>query len=277
MKQRILSGAILIIFLAAVVVFNRSFPMALNIAVALISLLAVHELIKAMGMHHRYFLVGPSILTAAAVPLFYEKEIIFIIYALYTAAVFCFLISNHTEISFQQIAVVYAMVVIIPMGLSTLVNLRVLGGNHGMFYTLIGIFAAWTADAAAYFAGTFFGKHKLCPSISPKKTVEGAVGGAMINMLVMLLLGILFQNAYYQGAATVNFVVLGCIGLFGAAVSILGDLSFSLIKRSCHIKDFGQVIPGHGGILDRFDSVIFTAPFVYILVSYFPIVMQAAG
>ena len=81
----------------------------------------------------------------------------------------------------------------------------------------------------------------------------------------------LFTEFYYQGAARASYLVLGIIGFFGAILSILGDLSFSLIKRSCHIKDFGQVIPGHGGILDRFDSVIFTAPFVYLLVSYLPL------
>lgn len=275
MKQRILSGAILIVFLAAVVVFNHSFPLALNIAVALISALAVYELIKAMGMHRRYSLVLPSLLTAAAVPLFLTQEIGFVIYGLFTAAVFCAFIASHKKTSFQQIAVVYSMVVMIPMGLSSLITLRQMGERHGMFYVLVAILAAWVADAGAYFAGTFFGKHKLCPQISPKKTVEGAVGGAVVNMLVMLLFGFLFQYALYHSAAAVNFVVLAGIGLFGSMVSILGDLSFSLIKRSCNIKDFGQVIPGHGGILDRFDSVIFTAPFVYILVSYFPIVVQA--
>ena len=97
------------------------------------------------------------------------------------------------------------------------------------------------------------------------------MGGAVVNVIVMLLCGVLFTEFYYQGAARASYLVLGIIGFFGAILSILGDLSFSLIKRSCHIKDFGQVIPGHGGILDRFDSVIFTAPFVYLLVSYLPL------
>lgn len=273
MKERILSGAILVVFLAAVLLFNSSFPLALNIAVALISIFAVYELIKAMGLQKKLLLVVPALATAAAIPLCYNRDMLFNIYCLFTAALFLFLISFHKTVSFQQIAAAYSMVVIIPMGLGTLVSLRKIGGSHGMFYVLVAIFAAWVSDAGAYFAGTFFGKHKLCPNISPKKTVEGAVGGAIVNILVLVLLGALFQYGFYNGAEQVNFVLLGCIGLFGTLTSILGDLSFSLIKRGCHIKDFGQVIPGHGGILDRFDSVIFTAPFVYILVSYFPIVL----
>ena len=87
----------------------------------------------------------------------------------------------------------------------------------------------------------------------------------------MVLCGLWFSQGVYQGAVEVNYWLLAAIGLLGSWVSILGDLSFSLIKRSCHIKDFGQVIPGHGGILDRFDSVIFTAPFVYLLATFFPL------
>lgn len=102
--------------------------------------------------------------------------------------------------------------------------------------------------------------------------MEGAIGGIVVDVVVMLLCGVLFSRVYYHGEVQANYFVLFLIGFFGAILSMLGDLSFSLIKRSCHIKDFGQVIPGHGGILDRFDSVIFTAPFVYLLVGLLPLV-----
>ena len=91
----------------------------------------------------------------------------------------------------------------------------------------------------------------------------------VVNVLAMLAFGLVF--AWMNPDLQVNYWVLAIIGVGGSVTSILGDLSFSLIKRSCHIKDFGQVIPGHGGILDRFDSVIFVSPFVYLLVSVFPI------
>lgn len=274
MKERVLSGAVLILFLAAIVLFHQSFPYALNLIIALISALAVYELIKAMSQQRRWLIVLPSLAAAVLVPLVGGKDMpVFLVYCVYTALVFGEMIRDHKNLSFQQVASIYCMVAIIPLALTTLCELRVLGGEHGMFYVLISILCAWVADAGAYFAGTFFGKHKLSPEISPKKTVEGAIGGVVINMLLMWAAGLIFCHGIYGGEKQVNYWVLLAIGFFGALFSILGDLSFSLIKRSCQIKDFGQVIPGHGGILDRFDSVIFTAPFVYILVTYLPIVV----
>ena len=273
MKQRILSDAVLVAFFAAIIVFNQSFPLALNIAVALISAASIFELTKALGLARKWFLVVPSLAAAAAVPFCGGNEMQFLVYCLYTLMLFTAMILYHHETSFKEVAVLYSMVVLIPCALQTLVTLRSLSVHHGMFYVLIAVLAAWVADVGAFFAGTFFGKHKLCPEISPKKTVEGAIGGLVVNVAFVMLCGLFFSQVFYGGEKQVNYLSLFLIGFFGTFVSMLGDLSFSLIKRSCHIKDFGQVIPGHGGILDRFDSVIFTAPFVYLLVEYLPIVV----
>lgn len=271
MKQRVLSGVVLVLFCMAVIVFNTSFPLALNISVALISSTGVFELIKAMGLEKKWFLCLPSLAAAAVIP-FCNGDLKLLVYCLFTAAVFTAMVLYHHETTFKEVGVLYSMVVLIPSALQCLVALRDLNRTHGMYYVLVAVFSAWVADAGAYFAGTFFGKHKLCPEISPKKTVEGAVGGLIVNVVFMLLSGLLVSQGINGGTIEVNYFALFLIGFFGSPVSILGDLSFSLIKRSCHIKDFGQVIPGHGGILDRFDSVIFTAPFVYFLVSYLPLV-----
>ena len=271
MKQRVLSGAVLVLFVAAIIVFNTSFPLGLNIAVALISVTAMHEILNAMGLQKKWFLCLPSLLTAAAVP-FCGGNLQLLVYCLFTALIFSAMLLYHKETSFKEVGVLYSMVVLIPSALQCLVALRDLNPAHGMYYVLIAVFSAWVADAAAYFAGTFFGKHKLCPEISPKKTVEGAVGGLVINVLFMVLSGVVLSQGIYGGTIQVHYLPLVLIGFLGSPISILGDLSFSVIKRSCHIKDFGSVIPGHGGILDRFDSVIFTAPFVYLLVSWLPLV-----
>ncbi len=268
MKQRVLSGVVLTLFAAAIVVFDQIFPLALNIAVALISLMAVDELARALELQRKWFLYMPSLAAAAALPFCAESQFVFLTYCLYTLIVFAAMIVYHHETTFKEVAVLYSMVVIIPCALHTLVSLRELNRSHGMFYVLIAVLAAWVADMGAYFAGTLFGRHKLCPEISPKKTVEGAIGGTIADVAVMLLCGLWFSQVFYHGTVEVNYLALFLAGFFGSWISILGDLSFSLIKRSCHIKDFGQVIPGHGGILDRFDSVIFTAPFVYLLVSF---------
>lgn len=271
MKQRVLSGAVLTIFLAAIILFDQTFPMALNIAAAIIAAAAVFELGKALRLEQKWYLFLPSLATAAAVP-FCEGRTLFLVYALYTLVICSAMLACHEEVSFKDVFVQYSMVVLVPCAMHSLVLLRELNRAHGMFYVLIAVFAAWAADVGAFFAGTFFGKHKLCPKISPKKTVEGAIGGVVINVVTALLCGLFFSQVYHQGQVEVHYLPLFLVGFLGTFVSILGDLSFSLIKRSCHIKDFGQVIPGHGGILDRFDSVIFTAPFVYLLTSFMPMV-----
>ncbi|WP_099203750.1 phosphatidate cytidylyltransferase [Scatolibacter rhodanostii] len=271
MKERIFSGAVLLIFLAAVVLFNDTAPFALHIAVAVIAALAVYELMKAMQVEKKWYLSIPSILAAAGVSLTFEPLTIFAIYSIFAAIIFAGLIIKHKEISFKEIAVVLSMVTMIPLALRSLISLRNLSESHGMFYVLIAILAAWGSDAGAYFAGTFFGKRKLCPEISPKKTVEGFIGGVVTNIVIALLCGLIFTQTRQSQDVQVVYWVLALIGLVGSLTSVLGDLSFSLIKRSCHIKDFGQVIPGHGGVLDRFDSVIFTVPFVYLIVAVLPI------
>ncbi|QUH26318.1 phosphatidate cytidylyltransferase [Serpentinicella alkaliphila] len=114
---------------------------------------------------------------------------------------------------------------------------------------------AWATDTFAYFTGYFFGKHKLCPTISPKKTVEGSIGGIVGSVLSCLLFG-----HYFLGT---NFIYLAILGIVGSIIAQIGDLVASKIKRYIGIKDFGKIMPGHGGILDRFDSIIFVAPVVY--------------
>ena len=242
MRRRVLSGAVLAVFLAAIILFDQTFPLALNIAVAIIAAAAVFELGKALGLEKKGVVFWPSLAAAAAVP-FCSGRLLFLAYALYTLIICCAMLAYHEEVSFKDIFVQYSMVVLIPCALHSLVLLRELNRAHGMF----------------------------CPKISPKKTVEGAVGGLVANVASALLCGLFFSRVYHLGQVEVQYLPLFLIGFFGAFVSMLGDLSFSLIKRSCHIKDFGQVIPGHGGILDRFDSVIFTAPFVYLLISFLPV------
>jgi phosphatidate cytidylyltransferase len=260
--------------LAAIVVFNSTVPAALNIAIALISVLAVFEIISALGLSKNFVLLIPSLIFSAVIPLIQVDMLQQAAYFLYTVVLFGALILYHKVITFREVGVIYSMSLMIPTALETLISLRNLGGRHGMFYVIIAIFSAWIADTGAFFAGSLWGKHKLCPDISPKKTVEGVIGGFVLNIFAMIVFGYIFHAVYYAYSVEISYLTLVVIGFFGTIMSILGDLSFSLIKRSCHIKDFGEIIPGHGGILDRFDSVIFEAPFVYLLVQFMPLVFQ---
>ncbi|MDF2632010.1 MAG: phosphatidate cytidylyltransferase [Caproiciproducens sp.] len=267
-------------FLAAIVVFNATYPIALNIAIALISVLAVYEIITALGLAKNYVLLVSSLLLSAIIPMIQlaSSQQVTILqqtaYFAYTVITFSSLIFYHKSITFREVGVIYSMSLLIPTALGTLISLRALGGRHGMFYVIIAIFSAWIADTGAFFAGSLWGKHKLCPDISPKKTIEGVIGGFVLNITAMLIFGYIFHVIFYEYSVNISYFSLFVIGFFGTVMSVLGDLSFSLIKRSCHIKDFGEIIPGHGGILDRFDSVIFEAPFVYLLVQIMPIVIH---
>lgn len=168
MKQRVLSGAILVVFFAAVIVFNRSFPLALNIVVALISATAVLELIRALGLLRKWFLCAPALLTAAVVP-FCQNDWEFPVYCLFTLWIFSAMIVYHQETTFKEVGMLYSMVVLIPSALQTLVSLRDLSENHGMFYVLIAVLSAWVADAGAYFAGTFSASTSCAPPSAPKR------------------------------------------------------------------------------------------------------------
>jgi phosphatidate cytidylyltransferase len=284
LKDRITSAFTLIFFVAAIIIFNSTFPTALNIAIALVSVLSVYEIISALGLAKNSILFVPTIIFSAVLPFIQSIAAAFpfihysilqqTAYFLYTVIMFGSLICYHKFVTFREVGVVYSMALMIPTSLQTIINLRSCGGEHGMFYVLIAISSAWVADTGAFFAGSFWGKHKLCPNISPKKTVEGVIGGFALNIIAMVVFGYIFHAIYYQYSVNISYLSLLIIGIFGTIMSILGDLSFSLIKRSCHIKDFSEMIPGHGGILDRFDSVIFAAPFVYLFVQIMPIVTK---
>jgi phosphatidate cytidylyltransferase len=128
---------------------------------------------------------------------------------------------------------------------------------------------AFTSDTGAYFAGRFFGKHKLAPVVSPNKTVEGVIGGVVLTVLVMLLYCLLMQFGF---RLKVNYLYAVIYGMAGAMAGVFGDLSFSAIKRQTGIKDYGNLIPGHGGILDRFDSMTLVAPLAEALLLLIPVV-----
>lgn len=170
---------------------------------------------------------------------------------------------KENALTFTDMTAIFTSGIAIPMALSCLMRLRMMPHGGGM--VLIPLVAAFCSDSAALFAGMLFGKHKLAPLASPKKTVEGAIGGLVGGMVGMFLFRIIF---FFCTVQKLNILWCIFIGLVGAALGQLGDLSFSVIKRQCGIKDYGRLLPGHGGVLDRFDSVIFAAPVIWLIVSH---------
>lgn len=145
----------------------------------------------------------------------------------------------------------------IPCMFSNIIFLQ--NGINGKAIVWLPFITAWLSDTFAYFAGITLGKNKLCPKISPKKTIEGSLGGIIGSLVSSLVAGIIFNSLGFF----IPLIHFGIIGALSGAVGQIGDLFASSIKRFCKIKDYGNIIPGHGGILDRFDSILFTAPTVY--------------
>ena len=139
--------------------------------------------------------------------------------------------------------------------------------ENGAYIVWLIFLCSWGCDTCAYCVGVLIGKHKMAPKLSPKKSVEGAVGGVVGSMLLTALYTWVFREQMHAG--TEEILLFAAISGVGALISMVGDLTASAIKRNYEIKDYGKLIPGHGGILDRFDSVIFTAPAVYYLAFYF--------
>ncbi len=139
--------------------------------------------------------------------------------------------------------------------------------THGKLLVWLAFFAAFGCDTGAYFTGYFLGKNKLCPALSPKKTIEGAVGGVITATVLSILYGVWINKHYPLEGANI-LLICGLTGFFGSLLSQIGDLAASSIKRQAGIKDYGNLMPGHGGVLDRFDSVILTAPVVYYIMLF---------
>ncbi len=271
MFKRIFSGAVGIALILGIIFFSSAVPILIDIFVALVSAVAVSEFTAATKTIRLLPISVASITFAFVYPMLLNYDMGLIIWYIYTAVMLSMMIFNHKNISFLQFAYVYSMTVIITLSMSTVIMMKDMDIDHSAFYFVLALALPWLADAGAYFAGTFFGKHKLCPEISPKKTIEGAIGGTLFCILSTCVLGYVFSQWIFVGTVSVNYWYLMLLSFFGSLFSILGDLSFSLVKRSFKIKDYGNLIPGHGGVLDRFDSVIFVAPFLYIMVKYLPV------
>lgn len=271
MLRRIVSGILCSISLFLVVFVSSKFPYTLNIVVSSLSCLSTCELL----MIRKEFKLGSfsvcsiifSSLRALVGPGTRWHA------CLYIYMLVCFVVSMKRFIknrrcspsefeSVWNICFVFFLNVVVSVCLGMIVEIRNAGKHIGLFLSTLTLIIAWMCDVGSYFFGKKFGKHKLCPYVSPNKTIEGAIGGISTSIISALLFSLMCECFF--DVKNLNYMFIFLVSLLGAPISILGDLCFSLIKRLLIVKDFGDIIPGHGGILDRFDSVIFLAPFVFI-------------
>ena len=251
------------------VIFYLLPPIFLPIMISALSMVAVHEVLWSTGFVKNPKISALSIALSGVIPFWVfigegmRSALVGIF--LYFLLIFVVAISSHYTVTLEKMGGSFFFAMLIPYFLSSFVRLS--QQSLGDYLILIPLVAAFTSDAFALFAGMAFGKHKLAPELSPKKTVEGAVGGFVGSVVCCLIYGAVMQFGFQL---RVNYGIFVLYGALGSIVSQIGDLSFSYIKRQYDLKDFGNIFPGHGGVLDRFDSVIFCAPLIEILVHFLP-------
>lgn len=264
-KERTVSAVVIVIAALASIL-----PGGIILAAVLyvVSIIGYLELTKACGVRKGEKLCSLEIAGIAAITCYYPviyvvkdssyavMVIIFSMMAMMSVYVFAFPRFHADQVMAAYFSLIYA-----PVMLSFVFLTRQL--EHGIYLVWMIFISSWISDTFAYLTGVMIGRHKLAPVLSPKKSVEGAVGGVIGAALAGALFGV-----YIGGVLNIDHiaVVLAVVGGVGSVISQVGDLAASAVKRNHDIKDYGKLIPGHGGIMDRFDSVIFTAPVTYFLI-----------
>ena len=271
MKTRVIT-AIGILVVAVLLVIAAPYTPLFCIGMSALAVMASFELLRVFGIHKDWHISAPSYIFAAAFPfaayfITNENRATFIL--IMASVLFIFLIYllgvavfSHKKIKFVLVAAVYMAIVYVIVSFTSLSLLMYV--DWGIYYFGILIISSWGCDAAAYFVGSKFGKHKLIPDVSPNKSVEGAIGGMIASCLLNLLYGLLIDKIGIFNARP-NYLVLAILGLVLSVVAMVGDLIASLIKREYGIKDYSNIFPGHGGVVDRFDSVFPIATFLLMM------------
>lgn len=272
MKTRIISGIIMGVIVACVLALGFLVqPIIITLAVALIAAGAVYELIhNAAGIKSKIAVSGSVIFSFLYVvfsdnsvfvkpyySLWLSPELVNSLLLIYFLFAVIIILKNHKDFDLGKIVSLFALPLPYAYAFSCLSS--VIKHPDGIYYLLLLLNFSSVCDMGAYFVGVTMGKHKLCPNLSPKKTVEGAVGGIVTSIIVTVIISLCFvKSLVIPMLLTIPFCVLG----------MLGDLFASAIKRSVGLKDYSNLIPGHGGILDRVDSIIMIAPFLYFAIYY---------
>lgn len=281
MKQRIISAGVGIGIL--VILLSLYQTIILNISISIISAMAVYELLLATGYIENKMLTSVCLFFSVLVAFFdkyFISKFILPLFMIFVFILFVVMLINYKTVKLEQIGLMFFISTVIPFAFSMLIYMRDDLKEKplvAMLYILLALGSAWVTDSGAYFVGVFLGKTKLVPNISPKKTVEGLIGGLISSIvfgLILVVLSVLFSILFYGSGISlhIHYFRLLCIIPIASIMGVLGDLLASVIKRQCSIKDFGSIMPGHGGVLDRFDSVLFTIPFYYFVELFFPLV-----
>lgn len=278
MKQRVITGIVFLIVMLAIIIPAYWVPLIAVGLALIIGSVSTHEMIKAMksgGIKPASKMIVLGELIALAIVLignFVIKDV-FVTTTIFGVVMLSYclglaiipqIISPEDKLFFDLSSVCTVLYISFPLYCLCATALYF---ENGWFYLVVGIGASWVSDTLAYFTGVLFGKHKIVPHISPKKTWEGCIGGAFFCALVLMFY---FGYVVYDidGISINRWAFMAAMFVFGilfSAMSQIGDWLASSVKRAVGIKDYGNFMPGHGGMLDRFDSVFFTLPIAFII------------
>lgn len=281
MLTRIISAAVGIVIIVVTLILHET--LVLPIVVAGIIAIMLFELLRAVKLEKCYPILISAELCGISMPFIYQSfynfspvhkdgmhiyvrsingeisQVDFGIALLATFVIFVTWLNQHKKIRYEQIFFALAAMVLVPHAMTSMILIESFDNEHGVFLLTMGLCGAWIADSGAYFSGVALGKHKLCPEISPKKTIEGLIGGILTTGIVYAVV-FAIAGGFSVSKAIFAFV----LGAACAVIGTVGDLSASMIKRQIGFKDYGKIMPGHGGLMDRFDSVLFVLPTFYV-------------
>lgn len=270
MKTRIITGLVAGTLLIGILLLP---PFAAYCGFALIAAVAVWEMFSALELTKFRFLTAMSLVFAAAMPFagwFRSIPLFYVTLVAYGLALICYQLYHYDTLQIRDTAVAFFMTFVLSFGISCTVYCRK-EGDWGLFYMLMVLLIAWGSDIGAYFVGSFFGKHKLCPKISPKKTVEGFFGGWFFGVICALLIAFLWESVFLPSTVRISYWTVAVMAFFLSPLSVLGDLFASVVKRQVGAKDYGHIMPGHGGMVDRFDSLLFVSPLFFAALQFLTI------
>lgn len=268
MKNRILVACVGIpLILVVLFVLPKPFTPTM---IAILSAVGTYEALHAIGMNHPRIALYTAVL-AIGIPFWVyagESRVVALTALLiYLVLVFAEGAASGRRVKIERVGGGLFFALVIAYCLSSVVRLGMLEDELRTACVLLPIALPFLVDAAAMITGKYLGKHKLAPNLSPKKTVEGSIGGLVGGVVLCIVYGLVFGKITGVG---VNYYFLAVYGILGGVISQVGDLFFSYIKRTRGVKDYGHLLPGHGGVLDRFDSVIFCAPLIELLMTWIP-------
>ena len=268
MKTRIIAAVVLIPLLLLLVLVAPKWLAA--VVFGLVLAIAVYELLFATRLvrHGRLVIYSAAMAFATSIWSYFGAVHAYAVLGILVFLILLFaeMMHDHIKVRFEMICMCFFGGLIMPYLLSALI--RILAMKVGRYVILIPFISGYANDVGAYFVGMRYGKHKLAPVVSPNKTIEGLLGGFVGSVVFMMVYALILRLMNFD----VNFGYAFVYGVLGAAAGTFGDLCFSVIKRQTGIKDYGNLIPGHGGALDRFDSIMTVAPLMEALLVLLPLV-----